>query len=308
MASPGNSSSRPFVSVVIPHFNDLDRLGVCYARLLGQTWPGENFEIVVADNNSTCGLRAVREVVPCASVVPAPIQGAGPARNAGVAASRGDVIAFIDSDCVPEPNWISEGVAALSRFDFVGGRVVTFAHCPERPNPVEAYEKVFNFNFRRYIETVGFTGTGNMFVPRQVFDRVGGFRAVVAEDMEWSFRARALGCRLGYAELAVVGHPARRSWAELERRWARMLREDYALIQEQRYGRARFVIKALAMPASVLPHVAKVLLSRQLPNVRSKFGAIAVLTRLRLWRAGRMLRLAADIMPSLARLKESRPR
>jgi glycosyltransferase involved in cell wall biosynthesis len=308
MASLGNSSSRPFVSVVIPHFNDLDRLGVCYARLLGQTWPGENFEIVVADNNSTCGLQAVREAVPCASVVPAPIQGAGPARNAGVAASRGDVIAFIDSDCVPEPNWIAEGVAALSHFDFVGGRVVTFAHCPERPNPVEAFEKVFNFNFRRYIETVGFTGTGNMFVPRQVFDRVGGFRAVVAEDMEWSFRARALGCRLGYAQFAVVGHPARRSWAELEQRWARMLQEDYALIQEQKYGRARFVIKALAMPASVLPHVVKVLLSRQLPNGWSKFGAIAVLTRLRLWRASRMLRLAADIMPPLARPKESGPR
>jgi glycosyltransferase involved in cell wall biosynthesis len=308
MASPGNSSSRPFVSVVIPHFNDLDRLGVCYARLLGQTWPGEDFEIVVADNNSSCGLQAVREVVPCASVVPAPIQGAGPARNAGVAASRGDVIAFIDSDCVPEPNWIAEGVAALSHFDFVGGRVVTFAHCPGRPNPVEAYEKVFNFNFRRYIETVGFTGTGNMFVPRQVFDRVGGFRAVVAEDMEWSFRARALGYRLGYAEFAVVGHPARRSWAELERRWARMLQEDYALIQEQRYGRARFFIKALAMPASVVPHVAKVLFSRQLPNVWSKFGAIAVLTRLRLWRASRMLRLAADITPPLACPKESRSR
>src|SRR5208283_896276 len=189
MPSSGNNNLRPFVSVVIPHFNDLDRLRVCYSRLLGQTWPREQFEIVVADNNSTCGLPAVREAAPCALVVPAPIQGAGPARNAGVAASRGDVIAFIDSDCVPEPNWIAEGVAALSRFDLVGGRVFTFAQYPRRPNPIEAYETVFNFNFRRYIETVGFTGTGNMFVPRAVFDRVGGFRAVVAEDMEWSFRA-----------------------------------------------------------------------------------------------------------------------
>ena len=107
-------------------------------------------------------------------MVPAPVQGAGPARNAGVAASRGKVIAFIDSDCVPERDWIAGGVAALARFDFVGGRVFTFAQDPERPNPIEAYKSVFNFNFRRYIETVGFTGTGNMFVPRAVFDRVEG--------------------------------------------------------------------------------------------------------------------------------------
>ncbi len=174
--------------------------------------------------------------------------------------------------------------------------------------PVEAYEIVFNFNFRRYIETVGFTGTGNMFVPREVFDRVGGFRAVVAEDMEWSFRARSLGYRLGYAEHAVVGHPARRSWSELEQRWDRMLHEDFALIQEQRYGRTRFALKALAMPASVLPHAAKVLCTSELPSIGSKLGAIGVLTRLRLWRTMRMLRLVAENAMELSSPPETRLR
>jgi glycosyltransferase involved in cell wall biosynthesis len=308
VVSQGNTTSRPFVSVVIPHYNDLARLRVCHARLLAQSWPRNQFEIVVADNNSACGLAAVQEAAPSALVVPAPIQGAGPARNAGIAASHGTVIALIDSDCVPEPNWIAEGVAALDRFDFVGGRVFTFAEAPERPAPVEAYEIVFNFNFRRYIETVGFTGTGNMFVPRDVFDRVGGFRAVVAEDMEWSFRARALGYRLGYAERAVVGHPARRSWTELERRWDRMLQEDFALIQERRYGRTRFALKALAMPASVLPHAAKVLVTPELPNMQSKLGAIGVLTRLRLWRTVRMLRLVFDSALPLSSPPETRLR
>ncbi len=130
MASLGDTTSRPFISVVIPHYNDLARLRVCHARLLAQSWLRDQFEIVVADNNSTCGLAAVQEAAPSALVVPAPIQGAGPARNAGVAASRGTIIALIDSDCVPEPDWITEGVAALDRFDFVGGRVFTFAAVP----------------------------------------------------------------------------------------------------------------------------------------------------------------------------------
>jgi cellulose synthase/poly-beta-1,6-N-acetylglucosamine synthase-like glycosyltransferase len=225
-------------------------------------------------------------------VVSVPTQGAGPARNGGIAVSRGEVLALIDSDCVPERDWIAEGVAALQQYDFVGGRVLTFAQVQDRPTSVEAYEAVFNFNFRRYILRVGFTGTGNMFVRRPIFERVGRFRNGVSEDMEWSFRARGLGYRLGYAERAVVGHPARRSWDELRRRWERIVSEHYALAREQQYGRVFFGLKALAMPLSVAPHAVRVLRSPQLPCLSARLGAIWILARLRLWRAGRMLRLA----------------
>lgn len=293
MGSTEQSCQHPLVSVVIPHFNDLSNLSVCCSRIMAQTWPADRIELIVADNNSWCGLDAVRAAAPSAVVVPASIQGAGPARNAGIAASRGDVLALIDSDCVADPDWIAQGVKALECFDFVGGRVVTTALSPGRPNATESYEMVFNFNFRRYIERVGFTGTGNMFVRREVFDRVGGFRPVVSEDVEWSFRARAMGYRLGYADGAVVGHPARRNWQELRRRWIRIQSEHYALAKERAHGRLLFSLKALLMPASVVPHAMKVLLSPQLPGLFSRLGAIAVLTRLRFWRAYRMLYLLA---------------
>lgn len=289
MAANWEPSHQPFVSVVIPHFNDRANLRLCYERLLAQTWPRERFEIVIADNNSSGGVDAVRAVAPEALVVAAPIQGAGPARNAGVAASRGEILAFLDSDCMAEPDWLAQGVAALRGFDFVGGQVITLVRDPTRPTPVEAFEKVFNFDFRRYIQEVGFTGTGNMFVPRDIFDKVGGFRSGVSEDVDWSFRARRLGYRIGYADLAVVGHPARRTWAELEHRWARLVAEHYATAGEQRHGRLLFTLKALAMPISVIPHAAKVLFSPRLPDTRARLGAIEVLIRLRLWRAWRML-------------------
>lgn len=283
------------VSVIIPHYNDLDMLRLCHERLMRQTWPRAGFEIVIADNNSRCGLDAVRAAAPTALVVPAPVQGAGPARNVAVAASRGAILAFIDSDCIAEPHWIEEGIAGLAGFDFVGGQVLTVARDPCRPNPIESFEIVFNFNFRRYIEQVGFSGTGNLFVPREVFDQVGLFRAGISEDMDWCFRARALGYRIGYAERAVVSHPARRTWRELERRWARMLVENYNLARTQPGGRRKFFVKALAMPASVLPHTVKILRSRRLPGLQARLGATAVLVRLRLWRTVRMLRLAAGL-------------
>ena len=165
----GTIDSGPFVSVVIPHYNDLDGLQCCYKSLLAQTWPSGNFEIIVADNNSCCGLKSVQQTVPLARVVAACEQGAGPARNAGVAASRGTIIAFIDSDCRADPDWLAAGVRSLSRFDFIGGEVVVFADKEDRPTAVESFEIVFNFDFRRYIEKVGFTGTGNMFVWRTCF-------------------------------------------------------------------------------------------------------------------------------------------
>jgi len=285
-------SHKVCVSVVIPHFNDIEGLKVCYARLLEQTWSREHFEIIVADNNSSCGMDAVKSAVPTALVVHAEVQGAGPARNRGAAAASGHVLAFLDSDCAPKPEWIAEGVAALERYDFVGGQVVTFAREPHSPTFVEAYETVFNFNFQRYVEKVGFAGTGNMFVPRHMYDRVGGFRVGVAEDIDWSFRARALGYTIGYADRAVVGHPARRNWKDLELRWARMEAEHFLLCRERRWGRLQFVIKAVAMPLSVVPHASQVLRTRRLPNLRARLGAIFVLGRLRLWRAKRMLTLA----------------
>jgi cellulose synthase/poly-beta-1,6-N-acetylglucosamine synthase-like glycosyltransferase len=299
--SGDQTAAQPFVSVVVPHYNDIAGLRLCHERLLAQTWPADRFELIVADNNSRCGLDAVRAVAPTAKVVLETAQGAGPARNAGVAASRGEVLAFLDSDCVPEPDWIAEGVAALQRHDFVGGQVFVLARVPERPTPVEAFEIVFNFNFRRYIEQVGFTGTGNMFVRRDVFDRVGGFRTGVSEDMDWSFRARALGYTLGYAERAVVGHPARRDWPELIRRWSRIVAEHYETAREHRAGRIAFIGKALLMPFSIPPHAADVLRSDKLPDARARAGAIQILTRLRLWRARQMLRLALQRKRSLPR-------
>ncbi|HVP98804.1 MAG TPA: glycosyltransferase family A protein, partial [Roseiarcus sp.] len=169
-ASAPIAEERPIVSVIIPHYNDLANLERCMRLLAAQTLSRDKFEVVVADNNSRCGVKEVERVCAgVARVVPAPIQGAGAARNAAVEASRGRILAFIDSDCRPVPTWLERGLAALSSARIVGGSVGVDYEDPVRPTAVEAFERVFAFNFKRYIEEVGFSGTGNMFVPRDVF-------------------------------------------------------------------------------------------------------------------------------------------
>jgi cellulose synthase/poly-beta-1,6-N-acetylglucosamine synthase-like glycosyltransferase len=285
------ATDQPFVSIVIPHYNDLDALSICVASLQRQTWPTERMEIIVADNNSVCGIDTVSAAARGCRVVPAPIQGAGPARNAGAAVARGEILAFIDSDCDPQLDWVEHGVRALAKYDFAGGRVVTTARDPLRPTPVEAWEIVFGFDFERYILVEGYTGSGNMWVWRRVFDAVGGFRAGVAEDMDWSFRARKAGFRLGYERGAVVSHLARSDWPELLRRWRRVLSEHYLLTREKPFGTVRWTVWTGGMPLSILLHSVKVLRSEHLLSSRDKVSALAVLLAHRLWRTYYMARL-----------------
>lgn len=282
------------VSVVVPHYEDIANLSVCLDGLLRQRGLDAEVEIVVADNDSPCGLPAVEAAVAGrAKVIHVPIRGAGPARNAGVAASTGEVIAFIDSDCRPDPEWLASGLAALATADLVGGTVRVAVDNPLRPTPVEAFEQVFAFDFRTYIEKKGFSGTGNLFTRRAVFDAVGGFRAVVSEDVDWSHRATAAGYRLAFAPAAIVSHPARRTWSELLRRWRRLTREMYALERERGRGGVWWALRALIVLASPVPHAFKVLAHPDLPDLRTRLDAIGVLIAIRAQRTLDMLGLLA---------------
>jgi glycosyltransferase involved in cell wall biosynthesis len=278
-------AETPFVSVVIPHYRDLKGLDRCLTALQAQTYDPQRVEIIVADNASPEGAEAVAAAIQGrAKLVVVTDRGAGPARNGGVAISTAPVLAFTDSDCVPEPQWLATGVAALDRFEVVGGRVKVLVEDPARMTPEEAFESVFAFDFKTYIEKKGFTGAGNLFCSRETFDQVGAFRVGLSEDVEWSRRATATGARLGYEPQAVVGHPARSNWGDLRNKWKRLNFETFGLMAGQPRRRSRWLARSLLLPASAVAHTPKVLMSPELPGVREKLGALGVLYRLRLWR------------------------
>jgi GT2 family glycosyltransferase len=281
------------VSVVIPHYNDLANLDRCLAELQGRPVPADTYEIVVADNNSTCDRRALEAV--CAGrarLVHAPVQGAAEARNAGVRAARGTVLAFIDSDCRPEPQWLAAGVAALSKAPLVGGRVDVAVADPARLTPTEAFERVFAFNNERYVREERFSVTANLFTTRAVFDAVGGFRTGVSEDLDWGRRAAALGYAWHYAPAAAVAHPARRDWSELVRKWRRLMRESFGLAQERPGGRWRWLLRNWAMLLAVPLAALQILRSRAVFTASDRVNALGTLLRLRWWRFVEAHRLA----------------
>ena len=269
--------------------------------------PPDDFEVVVADNNSRCGIEEVKRV--CgerARVVPAPIQGAGAARNAAVAASRGQILAFIDSDCRPAPDWLERGIAALAQAEIVGGRVDIEYLDPRNPTGVEAFERVFAFNFKRYIEQLGFSGTGNMFVPRAIFDRVGQFHERVAEDLDWGQRAVAAGFMFRYASDAAVSHPARRDWNELSRKWRKLSREAFEAAVANPNRRLRWFLRSFTVLASPLVHWISIVRSAKLDGPEQRMKAIGVLFRIRAWRFLECNRLLLTDFSPFARTRATR--
>jgi GT2 family glycosyltransferase len=271
------------VSVIIPHFNDVSGLQACLEAIARQSLPPH--EVIIADNASPQGEAAIQSAIAGrAKLTIVTERGAGPARNGGVRLATGDVFAFTDSDCLPDPAWLASGLSVLQAFDFIGGSVAVSVEDERQMTSTEAFERVFAFDNEGYVRRKGFTVTANLFCRRDVFEAVGGFRVGVPEDLEWCHRARDLGYRIGYAGAARVVHPARRSWDELTRKWVRLNAEALGIARGRPDWRLRWLARCLAMPISAVVHTPKPLLSRALERPVDRLKAVAMLYRLRTWR------------------------
>ena len=216
---------QPLVSVIIPVRDD-PRLVECLAAVHRQTYPANLVEVIVADNGSDTDVPALLVPWPSVVYVSEPSGGSYAARNAAVLASRGEVLAFTDADCLPEENWIEESVAAIvAGADLVAGHVTVYARDNRRPHPVEAYELVHAFPQEVYVSRGGATVTANMTTTRAAFEKAGPFRPELysGADIEWSQRANALGLRTVYCSTAIVRHPARDSFAALNGKLRRVI-------------------------------------------------------------------------------------
>jgi hypothetical protein len=135
-------------------------------------------------------------------------------------------LAFTDVDCVPDPDWLKNGVQALTEnpgCGFVGGKIEIVPRSPARVSLVERYQKSTCFLQRLYVSQSGYAATANMFTTREAIDRVGMFNWNLKSggDKEWGGRASSLGFQGVYEPAALVRHGSR-SLAALLRRARRI--------------------------------------------------------------------------------------
>jgi GT2 family glycosyltransferase len=277
-------------AIIIPHYNDAVRLGRCLAMLAGQMTP--NVEAIIVDNCSTESLDVIRVAYPQLRIISEPRKGAAHARNRGVAATTAPLLFFLDCDCIPAPDWLSMAFAALRRADLIGGRVDVFDETPPPRTGAQAFEAVFAFDNRGYVERKGFSVSANLLTRRDVFEAVGPFVHGLSEDLDWCRRATAMGYRLAYADDLVVSHPSRGDWAALVRKWRRVNDESFALLPPGPWSRLRWGGRAVLMPFSALVHLPRVMTSPHLAGRGERLRAATTLMRLRLLRAAWMARQA----------------
>lgn len=289
--STAPTDSGPEDAVIIPHYNDVPRLERCLRALMENDTTGT--EILVVDNSSPVSLDEISAAFPEVRFIVEAQKGAAHARNRGVAETTAQRLFFIDADCVPASNWLAVGREIADRADLIGGRVDVFDETLPPRSGAEAFEAVFAFNFRRYIEVQGFSGAGNLLTRRDVFDAIGGFINGVSEDREWTMRAVSHGYKLVYEDRFQVSHPSRQDWPALKAKWRRTTQEAYKLSGTGAWARLRWALRGVAMPASAIVHTPKVLNSKKLGSGNEILRAIATLFRLRCQRMIWMLRQAA---------------
>ena len=221
--------------------------------------------------------------------------GPGIARNRGVQEAAGKVFAFIDADCRAHPDWLRIAQATIDASQdhtILGGDVQIWRSQSGSYTAIEAYESVFAYRFKLYIERHGFSGTGNLVVRRSDFERVGPFAGIdIAEDMDWGRRAKEAGCNFRYVPDMIVYHPSRRSIRELLVKWDRHLLHAANTSDGTYAWKIRWIARAFAVLASPLVDWPRVIFTDRIQGVSSRVKALFVLTVVRLYRFWRMLAL-----------------
>ena len=244
----------PEVTVIVPARNAGDGLSRLAAALRAQTLAPQRWEAIFVDDASTDGSADAAEAAGVFSVIRrATCGGSYAARNDGLAVARGDVIAFVDVDCMPAPEWLERGLARLRAGDatLVAGHVEV--PVGRTPTTAALVDRV-SFLDQESMVRKGVAVTANLWVSRDVFDRVGPFNDRVSSggDQEFTERAVRHGERLVYGPEVVVVHPPRTRPSELARKGYRI---GFADAEHRRHAESSLARRdrPCAQPGNWLP-------------------------------------------------------
>ncbi|NJO39555.1 MAG: glycosyltransferase family 2 protein [Cyanobacteria bacterium CRU_2_1] len=269
----------PFVSVIIPVLNDVDRLEICLNALDQQTYPGDRYEVIVVDNGSTESPESLVNKFTQAAFTYESQPGSYAARNQGLSVAKGEIIAFTDSDCIPVQNWLETGVKHLlstPNCGLVAGQITMFFRNSNVPTAVELYDSITYFQQKKYVEEFKCGATANLFTFKTVFETVGSFNSKLMSggDLEWGQRVFSRGYSIVYADDSCVAHPARHSLAQLYQKTVRVSRGHYQLDNDKNDSNKYLFTELLSDLSCIRPPLRstfrKVMLEKQLKNRQQK--------------------------------------
>jgi len=257
----------PRVSIIVPFRDRRTMVRELLEALAAQT--ATDFEVLMVDDGSTDGapleVRADVEAGRPVRLLRNEGAGAYAARRVGVAASDAMYLAFTDSDCVPDADWIACGVAALDK----GADVVNGTTVPARaPGPLER---------TMWSGEEGLYPTSNVFYRREAYDRAGGFDLSAGD--RFGFAAGSRPRRMGFGEDTLLAWAVRRSGVAVHRPDA--------------------VVRHAVLPPDINDTLRRTRMMRAFPAL---IGEVPELRGGRLLRHGVVLNTAGDRLPLYALL------
>lgn len=211
-----NEGYFPSVTVIIPVKDRESELPECLESVFSQDYPEDRIEVIVVDDASRDGTGAVAAAFPCRLISLTGNRGQSYCRNLGAREAGGEILAFLDSDCVADKGWLREIVPYFrwERIGAVGGRVDGYF----TESPLDRYENAFSsLSMGAHIlyggrdDSLVYTPMCNLLVRRHVYADTGGIRADmrVGEDVDFCWRMRAKGRVLLYVPFGGVLHKHR---------------------------------------------------------------------------------------------------
>jgi GT2 family glycosyltransferase len=206
------STTWPSISVVVCSYNGSRTIGECLEGVLNLDYP--DFEVIVVDDGSTDNTAAIAQKFGV-RLIRTPNRGLSSARNTGMAAARGEIVAYTDDDAYPDPHWLTYLAAAFARTDHVavGGPNIPppddppLAHCvanaPGGPTHVLLSDT----------EAEHIPGC-NMAFRKWALEAIDGFDPrfrTAGDDVDVCWRLRERGWTLGFSAAALVWHHRRGS-------------------------------------------------------------------------------------------------
>jgi len=200
------------VSVVIPTFNRKNFLEKLIQSLLEQSYPKENYEIIVADDGSTDGtedlIRQMQKKTALLKYYRHENRGPSSARNLGIEKSSGTIIGFVDSDVIADRDWIRNALPYFEDETVMGVEGKTIVPNPQDMTPFthEAENRKGN-NFL----------SCNIFYRKTALEKAGGFderfydgqlKVYHRMDSDLAFTILENGGKIPFAPRVLVRHPA----------------------------------------------------------------------------------------------------
>lgn len=186
----------PSISVIIPMYNESEKISRCLESVKSLDYPSEKIEIIVVDDGSTDN--SVKVALEYDITLIEGIHG-GPslARNKGVDLSSFKIIAFLDADDKAHPSWLKTSITL-----FKDRTVAAVGSCKGLLNPIKNFSKInWIYHLHRYENSLGETdhlGTSGLVCKKDIFLECDGFdpNMLAGEDMYLSYKISSKNYKL----------------------------------------------------------------------------------------------------------------